>query len=162
MGLSVATAMKLMARCRLMRVRQMTQDDAHIFCREDQIIDEAVGFCGLVTQVYEDLGFNDVSAAGLVPTCAGDDAVWDWAENGLRDIDSRWLEWEELSGEGAFYGPKINITFAMPSDAPARHVAAGFCRRALGCELYPWMAKSTCRMLHARYWAHWRFHRHYD
>ena len=94
----------------LMRVRQMTQDDAHIFCREDQIIDEAVGFCGLVTQVYEDLGFNDVSVKlALRPdTRAGDGAVWDRAENGLRDaLTAVGLEWEELPGEGAFYGPKI-------------------------------------------------------
>jgi len=94
----------------LMRVRQMTQDDAHIFCREDQIIDEAVGFCGLVTQVYEDLGFNDVSVKlALRPdTRAGDDAVWDRAENGLRDaLTAVGLGWEELPGEGAFYGPKI-------------------------------------------------------
>ncbi|MEC7234169.1 MAG: threonine--tRNA ligase, partial [Pseudomonadota bacterium] len=92
----------------LMRVRQMTQDDAHIFCREDQIIDEAVGFCGLVTQVYEDLGFNDVSVKlALRPDMrAGDDAVWDRAENGLRDaLTAVGLEWEELPGEGAFYGP---------------------------------------------------------
>ena len=57
----------------LMRVRQMTQDDAHIFCREDQIIsDEAVAFCGLVTQVYEDLGFNEVigQAGACGPTHA--------------------------------------------------------------------------------------------
>ena len=94
----------------LMRVRQMTQDDAHIFCREDQIIDEAVAFCGLVTQVYEDLGFNDVSVKlALRPdTRAGDDAVWDRAESGLRDaLTEVGLEWEELPGEGAFYGPKI-------------------------------------------------------
>jgi threonyl-tRNA synthetase len=94
----------------LMRVRQMTQDDAHIFCREDQIIDEAVAFCGLVTQVYEDLGFNDVSVKlALRPdTRAGDDAVWDRAESGLRDaLTAVGLEWEELPGEGAFYGPKI-------------------------------------------------------
>lgn len=94
----------------LMRVRQMTQDDAHIFCREDQIIDEAVAFCGLVTQVYEDLGFNDVSVKlALRPdTRAGDEAVWDRAESGLRDaLTAVGLEWEELPGEGAFYGPKI-------------------------------------------------------
>ena len=94
----------------LMRVRQMTQDDAHIFCRDDQIIAEAVEFCGLVTQVYEDLGFNDVSVKlALRPdTRAGDDAVWDRAENGLRDaLIAVGLEWEELPGEGAFYGPKI-------------------------------------------------------
>ena len=94
----------------LMRVRQMTQDDAHIFCREDQIIDEAVAFCGLVTEVYEDLGFNDVSVKlALRPdTRAGDDAVWNRAESGLRDaLTAVGLDWEELPGEGAFYGPKI-------------------------------------------------------
>lgn len=94
----------------LMRVRQMTQDDAHIFCREDQIISEAVDFCGLVTQVYEDLGFSDVSVKlALRPDMrAGDDAVWDRAENGLRDaLTAVGLDWEELPGEGAFYGPKI-------------------------------------------------------
>jgi threonyl-tRNA synthetase len=94
----------------LMRVRQMTQDDAHIFCREDQIISEAVDFCGLVTQVYTDLGFEDVSVKlALRPDMrAGDDDVWDRAEQGLRDALSEvGLEWEELPNEGAFYGPKI-------------------------------------------------------
>ena len=94
----------------LMRVRQMTQDDAHIFCREDQMISEAVDFCGLVTQVYEDLGFDDVAVKlALRPEArAGEDAVWDRAEDGLRDaLKAANLEWEELPGEGAFYGPKI-------------------------------------------------------
>ena len=94
----------------LMRVRQMTQDDAHIFCREDQIISEAVDFCGLVAEVYTDLGFEDVSVKlALRPDMrAGDDAVWDRAEQGLRNALSEvGLEWEELPGEGAFYGPKI-------------------------------------------------------
>ena len=94
----------------LMRVRQMTQDDAHIFCREDQIISEAVDFCGLVTQVYTDLGFEDVSVKlALRPDMrAGDDDVWDRAEQGLRDaLTEVGLEWEELPNEGAFYGPKI-------------------------------------------------------
>jgi len=94
----------------LMRVRQMTQDDAHIFCREDQIISEAVDFCGLVTQVYDDLGFADVSVKiALRPEVrAGEDEAWDRAEQGLRDaLTEAGLEWEELPGEGAFYGPKI-------------------------------------------------------
>ena len=94
----------------LMRVRQMTQDDAHIFCREDQIISEAVDFCGLVTQVYTDLGFEDVSVKlALRPDArAGEDDVWDRAEQGLRDALSEvGLAWDELPGEGAFYGPKI-------------------------------------------------------
>ena len=94
----------------LMRVRQMTQDDAHIFCREDQIISEAVDFCNLVKQVYTDLGFEDVSVKlALRPELrAGGDDVWDRAEDGLRSaLKAASLDWEELPGEGAFYGPKI-------------------------------------------------------
>ena len=94
----------------LMRVRQMTQDDAHIFCREDQIISEAVDFCNLVKQVYTDLGFEDVSVKlTLRPELrAGGDDVWDRAEDGLRAaLKAANLDWEELPGEGAFYGPKI-------------------------------------------------------
>ena len=94
----------------LMRVRQMTQDDAHIFCREDQIIAEAVDFCALVRQVYDDLGFTDVSVKlALRPdNRAGSDEVWDRAENGLREaLSAAGLAWDELPGEGAFYGPKI-------------------------------------------------------
>ena len=94
----------------LMRVRQMTQDDAHIFCREDQIISEAVDFCNLVTRVYTDLGFEDVSVKlALRPELrAGEDEVWDRAEEGLRAaLKAAGLDWEELPGEGAFYGPKI-------------------------------------------------------
>ncbi len=94
----------------LMRVRQMTQDDAHIFCREDQIISEAVDFCNLVKQVYTDLGFEDVSVKlALRPELrAGGDYVWDRAEDGLRAaLKAASLDWEELPGEGAFYGPKI-------------------------------------------------------
>jgi threonyl-tRNA synthetase len=94
----------------LMRVRQMTQDDAHIFCREDQIISEAVDFCNLVKQVYTDLGFEDVSVKlALRPDLrAGEDEVWNRAEDGLRAaLQAAGLDWEELPGEGAFYGPKI-------------------------------------------------------
>ncbi len=94
----------------LMRVRQMTQDDAHIFCREDQVIEEAIGFCALVKRVYADLGFKDVSVAlALRPDVrTGDDAIWDRAENGLREaLKGAGLEWAELPGEGAFYGPKM-------------------------------------------------------
>ena len=94
----------------LMRVRQMTQDDAHIFCREDQVIEEAIGFCALVKRVYADLGFEDVSVAlALRPDVrTGDDVIWDRAENGLREaLKGAGLEWTELPGEGAFYGPKM-------------------------------------------------------
>ncbi len=95
----------------LMRVRQFTQDDAHIFCREDQITDEAVMFCDLLKAIYSDLGFEDVAVAlSLRPeTRVGDDALWDKAEEGLRKaLVKTGLEFREDEGEGAFYGPKID------------------------------------------------------
>ena len=94
----------------LMRVRQMTQDDAHIFCREDQITSESVAFCDLVKTVYSDLGFDDVKIVlALRPdTRAGSDEIWDKAEDGLRQaLIEAGLEFEEAENEGAFYGPKI-------------------------------------------------------
>ncbi len=94
----------------LMRVRQMTQDDAHIFCREDQITDESVAFCELLRNVYTDLGFDDlVVKLALRPEVrAGDDDIWDRAEEGLRAaLKQAGLDYEELPDEGAFYGPKI-------------------------------------------------------
>ncbi len=95
----------------LMRVRQFTQDDAHIFCREDQITQEAVAFCSLVKDVYSDMGFDDVRVAlSLRPEVrAGTDEVWDKAESGLREaLVETGLEFIEEEGEGAFYGPKID------------------------------------------------------
>lgn len=95
----------------LMRVRQFTQDDAHIFCREDQITEEAVGFCKLLGNVYSDLGFDDVKVTlSLRPDVrAGDDSIWDKAEDGLRQaLIQAGLEFEEAENEGAFYGPKID------------------------------------------------------
>ena len=95
----------------LMRVRQFTQDDAHIFCTEDQITEEAVAFCDLLKTVYSDLGFNDVAVAlSLRPDMrVGDDALWDKAEDGLRKaLKQTGLEFREDPGEGAFYGPKID------------------------------------------------------
>lgn len=95
----------------LMRVRQFTQDDAHIFCTEDQITDEAVGFCNLLKNVYSDLGFTDVRVAlSLRPDMrVGSDALWDKAEDGLRKaLLKTGLEFTEEEGEGAFYGPKID------------------------------------------------------
>lgn len=94
----------------LMRVRQMTQDDAHIFCTEDQIMDESIAFCTLVTSVYKDLGFDDVRVVlALRPEQrAGSDDIWDKAEEGLRQALTKvGLEFEEEEGEGAFYGPKV-------------------------------------------------------
>ncbi len=94
----------------LMRVRQMTQDDAHIFCTEDQIMSESVAFCDLIKNVYADLGFNDVRVVlALRPdNKAGSDETWDKAEDGLRQaLTKAGLEFTEEAGEGAFYGPKV-------------------------------------------------------
>ncbi len=96
----------------LMRVRQMTQDDAHIFCREDQVTSESVAFCELLHNVYKDLGFEGVEIKlALRPDVrAGEDEVWDRAEKGLRDaLEQAGLEYEELPNEGAFYGPKLEF-----------------------------------------------------
>ncbi len=95
----------------LMRVRQFTQDDAHIFCTENQITSEAVAFCDLLKNVYADLGFDDVAVAlSLRPEVrVGDDALWDKAEEGLRKaLVQTGLNFREDEGEGAFYGPKID------------------------------------------------------
>ncbi len=96
----------------LMRVRQMTQDDAHIFCREDQIESEAVAFCTFLDQIYKDVGFNEVRVRlALRPDQrAGDDATWDRAENGLRAaLKAAKIEYTEAPGDGAFYGPKLEF-----------------------------------------------------
>ncbi len=96
----------------LMRVRQMTQDDAHIFCREDQIQSETEAFCALLDSVYEDLGFTEVKIllATRPETRAGDDAVWDLAEKGLGDaLRATGRDFEIAEGEGAFYGPKLEF-----------------------------------------------------
>ncbi len=94
----------------LMRVRQMTQDDAHIFCTEDQISSESLAFCDLVKNVYNDMGFDDVRVVlALRPEQrAGSDEIWDKAEEGLRQaLTQAGLDFEEEEGEGAFYGPKV-------------------------------------------------------
>ena len=94
----------------LMRVRGFVQDDAHIFCTEDQIVDEARRFNELLVRIYRQFGFNDVAVKlSLRPEQrAGSDEIWDKAEQGLRDaLTACGVEWEELPGEGAFYGPKI-------------------------------------------------------
>jgi len=94
----------------LMRVRGFVQDDAHIFCTEDQVVSEVVAFNELLKQVYRDFGFHDVAVMlSLRPEKrAGSDEVWDKAEEGLREaLRSSGVEWQELENEGAFYGPKI-------------------------------------------------------
>ena len=98
----------------LMRVRQFTQDDAHIFCREDQIVDEVRAFCKLADRVYRDFGFTYSIKLALRPDQRfGSDADWDKAEDELRNavieagLATEEYGWEELPGEGAFYAPKL-------------------------------------------------------
>jgi threonyl-tRNA synthetase len=98
----------------LMRVRQFTQDDAHIFCREDQIVEEARAFCELADRVYKDFGFSYAIKLALRPDNRfGSDEDWDKAEAELRaavvaaGMATEEFGWEELPGEGAFYAPKL-------------------------------------------------------
>lgn len=98
----------------LMRVRQFTQDDAHIFCREDQIVDEVRAFCELADRIYRDFGFTYAIKLALRPDKRfGTDEMWDKAETELRDavvragLATEEYGWEELPGEGAFYAPKL-------------------------------------------------------
>jgi threonyl-tRNA synthetase len=98
----------------LMRVRQFTQDDAHIFCREDQIVDEVKAFCALADRVYRDFGFTYAIKLALRPDNRfGSDEDWDLAESELRDavvsagLATEQYGWGELPGEGAFYAPKL-------------------------------------------------------
>lgn len=93
----------------LMRVRQFTQDDAHIFCTEGQVVSEVQAFIALADSVYRDFGFTyDIKLALRPDKRFGSDADWDKAEQELRDaLTANGLEWEELPGEGAFYAPKL-------------------------------------------------------
>ncbi|MEO0642162.1 MAG: threonine--tRNA ligase [Pseudomonadota bacterium] len=93
----------------LMRVRQFTQDDAHIFCTEDQVVEEVQAFISLADSVYRDFGFEyEINLALRPEQRFGSDADWDKAEQELRDaLSANGLEWEELPGEGAFYAPKL-------------------------------------------------------
>ncbi|MGN7998323.1 threonine--tRNA ligase [Sphingomonas sp. 22176] len=98
----------------LMRVRQFTQDDGHIFCREDQIVDEVKAFCALADRVYKHFGFTYAIKLALRPEKRfGTEEMWDMAENELRDavvaagLATPEYGWEELPGEGAFYAPKL-------------------------------------------------------
>ena len=101
----------------IMRVRQFTQDDAHIFCREDQLITEVKDFCDLLDEVYRELGFEHyaIKLALRPEQRYGTDEEWDKAEQQLRDAvkaagrDTEEFGWEELPGEGAFYAPKLEF-----------------------------------------------------
>ena len=96
----------------LLRVRHFTQDDAHIFCTEDQITGETEAFCELLLSVYRDFGFDEVivNFADRPPVRAGDDATWDRAEAALKEaVEAVGLEHQLNPGEGAFYGPKLEF-----------------------------------------------------
>jgi threonyl-tRNA synthetase len=101
----------------IMRVRQFTQDDGHIFCREDQIVEEVRAFCQLLDRVYRELGFEKyaVKLALRPEKRFGTEEMWDKAEAELREAVARAgmanddYGWEELPGEGAFYAPKLEF-----------------------------------------------------
>ncbi|MFO0389850.1 MAG: threonine--tRNA ligase [Alphaproteobacteria bacterium] len=96
----------------IMRIRGFVQDDAHIFCTEDQITSETIAFCALLQEVYKAFGFTDVKVkfSDRPPVRAGEDATWDKAENALKEaVNATGLEWTLNPGEGAFYGPKLEF-----------------------------------------------------
>jgi len=133
----------------LMRVRNFVQDDAHIFCTEDQLQDEVSAFIDLVYEVYEDFGFTDIQVALSTrpEQRVGDDAAWDKAEKALEvALDNKKLDWKLQPGEGAFYGPKIEfvlrdclgrewqcgtmqVDFSMPGRLDAQYIAADDSKR---------------------------------
>ena len=97
----------------LMRVRNFVQDDAHIFCTEEQILDEVSAFIDLLFEVYRDFGFDEVliKLSTRPEQRVGSDELWDKAEKALEEaLDHKELEWELQPGEGAFYGPKIEFS----------------------------------------------------
>ncbi|MBT3398707.1 MAG: threonine--tRNA ligase, partial [Rhodospirillaceae bacterium] len=96
----------------IMRVRAFTQDDAHIFCTEDQIVEETKSFCELLLSVYRDFGFEEVAVkfSDRPEVRAGDDATWDRAEAALMEAtEAAGLDFTLNPGEGAFYGPKLEF-----------------------------------------------------
>lgn len=128
----------------LMRVRSLVQDDAHIFCAEEQITDETVSFCKLLTEVYKDFGFTDIKVkfSDRPEIRAGSDEVWDKAENALKAaVEQAGFTYTLNPGEGAFYGPKLEFVltdaigrqwqcgtlqmdFVLPERLDANYVAA--------------------------------------
>ena len=96
----------------LMRVRNFVQDDAHIFCTEDQIESETINFCKLLQDVYSELGFDKVTImyADRPDQRVGDDEIWDKAENALLNASkATGIPFDTNSGDGAFYGPKLDF-----------------------------------------------------
>jgi len=97
----------------LMRVRGFVQDDAHIFCTEEQVLGEVSDFIDLLFAVYKDFGFEDVilKFSTRPEKRVGDDKLWDKAEKALQEaLDQKQLQWDLQPGEGAFYGPKIEFS----------------------------------------------------
>ena len=101
----------------LLRVRQFTQDDAHIFCRPDQLVEEVARFCDLLDDIYRQLGFEEyaIKLALRPEKRFGSEEMWDWSEQSLRDAVAatgrntpEW-GWEEVPGEGAVYAPKLEF-----------------------------------------------------
>lgn len=133
----------------LMRVRAFTQDDAHIFCTEDQIQTEVAGFIDLLQKVYRDFGFEQIQIKLSTRPAkrVGADETWDKAERALQDaLDGKGLEFQLQPGEGAFYGPKIEFSlrdslarvwqcgtiqldFSMPDRLGAEYVTEDNARR---------------------------------
>jgi threonyl-tRNA synthetase len=127
-----------------MRVRAFTQDDAHIFCTEDQIVKETKDFCTFLHEVYNDFGFTkvDIKLSTRPEKRAGTDETWDKAEQGLSEaIKLAGYDFEIMEGEGAFYGPKlefqltdaigrtwqcgtIQLDFVLPERLNAQYVTA--------------------------------------
>ena len=96
----------------IMRVRAFTQDDAHIFCTEEQINSESVAFCNLLKDIYKDFGFSNIRVkfSDRPEVRAGDDATWDKAEQALTSAtEAAGIETSSNPGEGAFYGPKLEF-----------------------------------------------------
>ena len=133
----------------LMRVRAFTQDDAHIFCTEDQITAESVAFCDLLRDIYADFGFPEfrIKFSDRPEVRAGSDEIWDKAERALKDAcDAAGVETTLNPGEGAFYGPKLEfvlrdaigrdwqcgtlqVDFVLPERLDASYVAEDGSRR---------------------------------
>lgn len=133
----------------LMRVRAFTQDDAHIFCMEEQINSETVDFCRLLQSIYADFGFTDVHVkfSDRPVKRAGSDETWDRAETALRTaVEAAGLKYTMNPGEGAFYGPKLEfvlrdaigrdwqcgtlqVDFVLPERLDAEYVAEDGSRR---------------------------------
>ena len=126
----------------IMRVRQFTQDDAHIFCMDSQITSECVRFCELLQEIYKDFGFSDlrVKFSDRPEKRAGDDQTWDKAEEALLvAIKAAEIDYTINKGEGAFYGPKLEfvLTDAIGRDWQCGTLQVDFVLPArLGSKLY--------------------------